>query len=185
MSGPSLRVPSWALLVWRLGVIHKASAAMTTRIAAPVAPHLNFFARAMVNSTKKPFSQHGPASERRRADNITPGYADDRERAENGGQHLVVFVERRVSDIYHIARLHPELLRNKDRYRLEQVQPKNARPGRGIGLQIPHSEHINARFVCPLVHQSADIAQRFEQADVGLGHLDIARLRNGAEHGVD
>src|SRR5215831_12859946 len=135
MSGPSLRVPSWALLVWRLGVIHKASAAMTTRIAAPVAPHLNFFARAIVNSTKKPFKQHGPASERRRRDDIVPGYADDRERLVNGGQHLVVFVERRISDIHHIACLHPELLRDKDRHRLEQVQPKNTRPGGGIGLQ--------------------------------------------------
>src|SRR5215475_13928800 len=129
MSGPSLRVPSWALLVWRLGVIHNASAAMASKIAAPVAPHLNFFARAIVNSTKKPFRQHSPASERRRGDDITPGYADDRERLVNGGQHLVVFVERCVRHIYHIARLHPELLRDKDRHRLVQVQPKNTRPG--------------------------------------------------------
>ena len=39
---PVGRMPSWALLVCRLGAIHSTRAATTNRTATPVAPHLNF-----------------------------------------------------------------------------------------------------------------------------------------------
>src|SRR5258708_28925702 len=174
-------MPSWALLVCRLGVIHMVRATMTTRSATPVALHLNFFARTITTSTKNPFRPLGSASERRGEGHVTLGYANDRERAVDRRQDFVVLVERRVSDIYHIASLERKLLRHKDRYWLEEVQPKNTRPRCGIVLQIPHSEHINARFVCPLVLQSADIPERLQKAEVCLGHFDVSRLHDCSE----
>src|ERR1700722_16020403 len=150
---------SWALLVCRLGAIHNTRAAMTAATATPVAPHVNFFARAIYHSTKNRIGALGGASERRRCQQIASGNTDDREGAVNRGQDLVVFVKRCIGDIDNVLRLNSELLGDKDRYWLKQVQPKNARPGRGIVAQIPHSEHINASFVCSLILQPADIPQ--------------------------
>src|SRR5438045_1450383 len=178
-------MPSWALLVCRLGAIHMVRATMTTRSATPVALHLNFFARTITTSTKNPFRPPGSASERRGEGHVTLGYANDRERTVDWCQDFVVLVERRVSDIYHIASLQRELLRHKDRYGLEEVQPKNTRPRCGIVLQIPHSEHLNARFVCPLIAQLADIAQRLQQAEIGLRHFDVALFQHRPENGVE
>src|SRR5262245_26061812 len=99
-----------------------------------MAPHLNFLARAMVNSTKKLPEALAAASERCCDGKVTPGDTDYRECAIDGGQGLVVFIQRRVSDINHVAGLHAELLCDKNRHRLEQVQPENAAASRRIGL---------------------------------------------------
>src|SRR5260370_9321909 len=101
---------------------------MTATTATPVAPHVNFFALAILNSTKNPLGLLGPASERRRRQDIAPGHADDREGAINRAQDLVVLVKRCIGDIHDVASLDPDLLADEDRYRLLKVQPKNAVP---------------------------------------------------------
>src|SRR4029453_3284978 len=74
---------------------------------------------------------------------------------------------------------------DKNRHRLEQVQPENPATGGRIGLEIPHPEHINARFVGTHVVEAAGLAQRLEQGEVVLGYLDVARAQNRAQHRED
>src|SRR4029453_14071655 len=96
---------SWALLVCRLGVTHRAIAATTIRIATPVAPHLNFFTRAMARFYQKSLRSARYGSERCREGQITPGEAYDRERPIDRRQDLVVLIERRVCDINYVKSL--------------------------------------------------------------------------------
>src|SRR6266508_1224396 len=126
---------------------HRPMPVTATRIANPTAPHLNLFARAIANSTKKLPGALAKPSERCRGDDVTPGDTDDGERPVDRGQDLIVLVERRVRDIDHVPSLQAELLCDKNRHRLKQVEPKNPPTSRRVDLQVAHSEHINARFV--------------------------------------
>src|SRR5260370_31974292 len=120
---------------------------MTATTATPVAPHVNFFALAILNSTKNPLGLLGPASERRRRKDIAPGHADDREGAVNRAQDLVVLVKRCIGDIHDVASPDPELLRDEDRYWWVEVLPKTTDLGLGTVQQIPHSKHLSGCLV--------------------------------------
>src|SRR3954471_23057153 len=109
---------------------HNVTPAAANRIAKPMAPHLNFFARSIANSTKKLPGALAKPSERCREGDVTPGDTDDGERPVDRGQDLVVLVERRVRDIDHVPRLQAELLRDKNRHRLKEIQPEDPSSGR-------------------------------------------------------
>src|ERR1043165_10311034 len=122
---------------------------MTKRIATPVAPHLNFCSRAIELVHITP-SDRTPRSERRRWDHGALGNPNDREGAIDRAQQLIVLVKWRIRDVYHVPRMHSELLSHKDRHRLGKVQPKNAGPAGWIVLDIPPPEDKNTRFFGPL-----------------------------------
>ena len=56
-------------------------------------------------------------------------------------------------------RLHSELLCDKNRHRLVQVQTEDTCPGRRVVLDLAHSEHENAGLVGPLVGQATDLTE--------------------------
>ena len=153
--------------------------------ATPTALHLNFCARAIRLRSQPSLYLPQLGLESRRSNDTAFDDTDNREGTIDCRQDLIVLIKWRIRDVHYVPDVHPELLCDKNRHRLLQVQPKNPGSRRGIVQKIAHPEHKNTGLVGTLVGQSPHLPQGFQQRQVGLDHLDVTGLHHRAKHGVD